>query len=115
MRSKHLRGIDTPGGELFIFGKMTTLNDLSVGDYAEISAHRVGDVAVRARLLALGFAKGTRIKILGHSPAGDLLIIELHGSSLALRHEEAEHVYVCSVSSAVEDAGTATVPEVQIS
>ncbi len=77
---------------------MSTLNDLSIGDFAEISSHEISEAATRARLLALGFTRGARVRVVGFGPAGDLLLLKVHGSVIALRRSEAEYISVRAIS-----------------
>ncbi len=102
--------------------KTLTLNDLSVGMSAEISVQKIALASLRAKFLALGLTRGAKIKVVGTNPTGDLLIVEIRGSTLALRREEAEFVSLGSVDSAEELLGNeasldaaAVVPALKIS
>jgi ferrous iron transport protein A len=51
---------------------------------------RVGGArAVRRRLLELGLVPGTRVQVVGASPLGDPLELEVRGSRLSIRKKEA--------------------------
>jgi ferrous iron transport protein A len=53
-----------------------------------------GARAVRRRLLELGLVPGTRVMVVGVSPLGDPLELELRGSRLSLRKKEALSIEV---------------------
>ena len=48
-----------------------------------------GSRPVRRRLLELGLVPGTRVSVVGVSPLGDPLELEVRGSRLSLRKKEA--------------------------
>jgi ferrous iron transport protein A len=48
-----------------------------------------GPRAVRRRLLELGLVPGTRISVIGVSPLGDPLELEVRGARLSLRKKDA--------------------------
>jgi ferrous iron transport protein A len=48
-----------------------------------------GPRAVRRRLLELGLVPGTRVEVVGVSPLGDPLELEVRGSRLSIRKKEA--------------------------
>lgn len=49
---------------------------------------------MRRRLLDLGFSKGTLIKCVGSSPAGDPVAYMIRGTIIALRNEDACQIIV---------------------
>jgi ferrous iron transport protein A len=49
---------------------------------------------VRRRLLELGLTPGTRVQIVGVSPLGDPLELEVRGSRLSVRKKEALNIEV---------------------
>ncbi len=68
-----------------------TLIDLEPGSECEISSV-VGDPVVVARLMELGFIQGEKVQLAGRAPFGEPLIIEIRGSTIALRKSEASCV-----------------------
>ena len=52
-------------------------------------ARVLGARAVRRRLMELGLTPGTRIEVVGVSPLGDPLELEVRGSRLSIRKKEA--------------------------
>jgi ferrous iron transport protein A len=48
-----------------------------------------GSRPVRRRLLELGLVPGTRVQVVGVSPLGDPLELEVRGSRLSIRKKEA--------------------------
>ncbi|ATD53789.1 FeoA family protein [Clostridium chauvoei] len=74
-----------------------TLNKIKSNNYVEVINLDVnGDM--RRRFLDLGIIKGTRIKILYRSPLGDPRAYLIRGAVIAIRDEEAEHIYVQSIN-----------------
>ncbi len=53
-----------------------------------------GEMAVKKRLLEMGFVKGTRIYIQKVAPLGDPMELVLKGYHLSLRRDEAKEVHV---------------------
>jgi ferrous iron transport protein A len=53
-----------------------------------------GDPIVVSRLRELGFICGERVKLVGRAPFGDPLIIEIRGSTVALRKREAQCIRI---------------------
>ena len=70
-----------------------TLNDLSVGKEAVISAVN-GEGALRLRLLDMGLIPGTKVKVIKIAPLGDPIEIMLRGYELSLRKADAEMIEV---------------------
>ncbi|HYP76565.1 MAG TPA: FeoA family protein [Polyangiaceae bacterium] len=72
--------------------------------------HVAGDGSFRRRLMELGLVPGTRIEVVGVAPLGDPLELLVRGSSLSIRHAEAQGVSVSlgDVASAERIAGTAS-------
>ncbi len=78
-----------------------TMADLKTGEYAEITGYALGNAAYRAKLLALGVTRGTRVKIINVAPLGDPFEIAVRGYHLSLRRDEADIVKVRAL--AVDD------------
>ena len=57
-------------------------------------AHVAGEGSFRRRLMELGLVPGTRIEVVGVAPLGDPLELLVRGSSLSIRHAEAQGVSV---------------------
>lgn len=70
-----------------------TLNDLSVGKEAVISAVN-GEGALRLRLLDMGLIPGTKVKVIKIAPLGDPIEITLRGYELTIRREHAKEIDV---------------------
>jgi ferrous iron transport protein A len=65
-----------------------TLDQLKKGQTAEITGYTLGNAAYRAKLLALGMTRGTRVKILNVAPLGDPFELAVRGFHLSLRKAE---------------------------
>lgn len=52
-------------------------------------------IQLRGRLRDFGLVPGTRVRCRYTSPAGDVLAIELRGSVVALRKQDAHRIRVC--------------------
>jgi len=53
-----------------------------------------GDPSVVARLRELGFIRGEAVKVVGRAPFGEPILIEIRGSTVALRRSEAACVHL---------------------
>ena len=70
-----------------------TLNELKVGDKAEIvKLEGAGDV--KRRLMDMGVVKGTVVEVERIAPLGDPIEIKIKGYNLSLRKEEASKIIV---------------------
>ncbi|MBQ4340073.1 MAG: ferrous iron transport protein A [Firmicutes bacterium] len=77
-------------------GKSMTLNQLSVGQKAKISAlNSTGNL--RRRMLDLGITQGTTVEVLHKSPSGDPTAYSVRGTVIALRNEDAEKIIMTAV------------------
>lgn len=65
-----------------------TLADIKAGEFAEITGYALGNAAYRAKLLALGLTRGTRLKVLTVAPLGDPFELAVRGYHLSLRRDE---------------------------
>lgn len=70
-----------------------SINDLTTGCQASIISIQESYLDSQ-RLAEIGFLPGTPLKILGHSPFGDAVILSLRGSRLALRKSDACQILV---------------------
>ena len=75
-----------------------TLADLKAGELAEITGYTLGNVAYRAKLLALGLTHGVQIKIVNVAPLGDPFEIAVRGYHLSLRRDEVGVIKVKKIS-----------------
>lgn len=73
---------------------LLTLGMLKVNDRVVVSGYQKGKKILVEKLLAMGITKGAVIKILRFAPLGDPVDIEVKGTSLSLRKEEAEVILV---------------------
>lgn len=72
---------------------MPSLDDIQPGSSCRIlRLNARGPLA--QRLMALGFFPGTRLAVVRNAPLVDPVDMELDGSHVSIRHEEARHVEV---------------------
>jgi len=71
-----------------------TLADLETNDQVEVTGFQRDSKEMTSKLLAMGITRGAGIKILRFAPLGDPIDIEVKGTSLSLRREEAKLVFV---------------------
>jgi ferrous iron transport protein A len=62
---------------------------MNPGQTVEIVGYAAGNAAYRAKLLALGLTRGTRLTLVNVAPLGDPLDFEVRGFHLSLRKAEA--------------------------
>ena len=72
---------------------MRTLADLRSGDFGRVVAVR-GEPLLAIRILELGLVVGTPFRVLRTAPLGGPIELELEGSLLSLRRNEASAVQV---------------------
>ena len=65
----------------------TTLNNLKVGEIAEVVKINSNNPALKRRIMDMGITKGVKIKIVKIAPLGDPVQIELRGYMLSIRKE----------------------------
>lgn len=65
------------------------INDLKVGDTICIKGYGHSDRAYRRRLMALGLTRGVKFDIVRFAPLGCPMLINVRGSQLSLRKDEA--------------------------
>lgn len=73
--------------------KHKSLLDLSTGSEAVI-VKIGGSGAIRQRMLDMGITRGTPLTVERYAPMGDPVEIKIKGYFLAIRKNEAQHVYV---------------------
>ena len=71
-----------------------TLQDLAVGARGRVTGYRAGERGYRKKLLAMGLTPGAEVAVVRVAPMGDPVEIEVRGSRLSLRREEAATVMV---------------------
>tara|TARA_Y100000588_G_scaffold106500_1_gene116484 strand:+ start:140 stop:370 length:231 start_codon:yes stop_codon:yes gene_type:complete len=71
---------------------MIKITDFVPGDRVRLMHFGQTDAAYRRRLLALGLTRGVEITVLRMAPLGCPVQVEVHGTSLSLRKEEACHL-----------------------
>jgi len=71
---------------------MITINDLVPGDRVRLVDYGETDMLYRRKLLSLGMTPGIEIKVIRAAPMGCPLQVEVRGTSLTLRKEEASHL-----------------------
>jgi len=69
------------------------LTDLKIGDEAVIKKILAKD-PIKSRLFAMGIAKGAHIKLLDHTLSKQTWEIDVEGTRVALRDEEANQIEV---------------------
>ncbi len=61
----------------------------------DVSLIRIGgEQGFRRRLMEMGFVPGTHIQVRHRSNSGDLLTLEVRGSCISIRQNEAQHLFV---------------------
>ena len=71
-----------------------TLGDLKANDQVEVTGFQRDSKEMIDKILSMGITRGAAIKILRFAPLGDPIDIEVRGTNLSLRKEEAKLVYV---------------------
>jgi len=71
-----------------------TIGDLKANDRVEVTGFQKNSKELTSKLLAMGITRGAAVKVLRFAPLGDPIDIEVKGTSLSLRKEEAKLVFV---------------------
>ena len=71
---------------------MLKITDLSQGDRVRLVDFGQTDVLYRRRLLSLGITRGVELLVVRVAPLGCPVQVEVRGTSLALRIDEAGHL-----------------------
>ncbi len=69
------------------------LHQLQIGSFGRVR-RLTAEGNARRRLLDLGLIIDTKVEALRKSPAGDPIAYEIRGAVIALRADEAAHIYV---------------------
>lgn len=72
-----------------------TLKDGKAGTTVRID--KIGDSALKERLMTMGLIPGTRVKVLRSAPLGDPMALSIRSYNLALRLADAERIQVSAV------------------
>lgn len=73
---------------------MKTVDNLKVGESAEVAAVRGEGTSLRRRLLDMGITPGTAVKMVRSAPLGDPIELNVRGYSLTVRRSDAALVEV---------------------
>jgi len=65
------------------------LKEMKAGETGEITGFYEGDHNYRRKLLSFGLTKGATFRVIRVAPLGDPMEIEVRGSQLSLRKDEA--------------------------
>jgi len=71
-----------------------TLDQLALGSQARILGFTATETNFRRKLLALGVMPGALLEVRRFAPLGDPIQIQLRGSSISLRRQEASIIQV---------------------
>jgi len=71
---------------------MIKITDLAEGDRVRLINFGQTDLVYRRRLLSLGITRGVELVVVRFAPLGCPVQVEVRGTSLALRKEEARHL-----------------------
>ena len=71
---------------------MITITDLKQGDRVSLVDFGQTDVLYRRKLLSLGITRGVEILVVRVAPLGCPIQVEVRGTALTLRKEEAVHL-----------------------
>jgi len=69
-----------------------SLDRIGLGFSAEISS--IDESSITTKLVELGFMNGERVEVLFKAPFGDPIAVEINGSVLSLRKEEAALIHL---------------------
>lgn len=65
------------------------LHEFSIGDHIRLISYGATNVSYRRRLLSLGLTRGTELILVRKAPLGCPIQVEVRGTALTLRKEEA--------------------------
>lgn len=71
---------------------MLTTSDLKAGFRVRLMDFGLTDTAYRQKLLSFGLTRGTEVCVVRIAPLGCPVQIEVRGTSIALRFDEARHL-----------------------
>lgn len=70
------------------------INELKQGDHLKLISFGTTPASYRRRLLSLGITRGVAFSVVRIAPLGCPIQIEVRGTALSLRKEEAQHLIV---------------------
>ncbi|GEO84403.1 MULTISPECIES: FeoA family protein [Alphaproteobacteria] len=82
---------------------MPLLNELPVGAVARVTGYSDRNAPCRRRLLSMGVTPGAVITVTRRAPLGDPIELNLRGTALCLRLEEARVITVEPIIATVSD------------
>ena len=74
-----------------------TISDMKNGSSAQI-VHVDLLSPLTMRLLEMGFTSGTRLRLIGRSPVGETLLVDIRRRTLMLRKDEADAITVREIT-----------------
>jgi ferrous iron transport protein A len=77
---------------LFLYYFMTSISELEQGDVVRLVGFGLTEASYRRRLLSLGITRGVEFLIIRKAPLGCPMQIEVRGTFITLRKEEANHL-----------------------
>ncbi len=75
-----------------VYFKMIRITDFVPGDRVRLMDFGQTDVLYRRKLLSLGITRGAELFVMRVAPLGCPVQVEVRGTSLTLRKEEAHHL-----------------------
>ncbi|MFK4754569.1 MULTISPECIES: FeoA family protein [Oceanospirillaceae] len=75
-----------------------TLDQARIGEHVRVTGFAATEAQFRRKLLALGVVPGAEIEIRRVAPLGDPIQIQLRGTSVSLRKQEATILLVESIT-----------------
>ncbi len=73
---------------------MRRLDELKVGESGKVTGYTDRTSAYRRKLLSMGLTPGTVVKVVRKAPLGDPIEIDLRGTALSVRKDEARIVSI---------------------
>lgn len=80
---------------------MTLLNELPIGAVARVTGFSDRNDPCRRRLLSMGLTPGAVVAVTRRAPLGDPVEVNLRGTALCLRREEARIITVEQIADSV--------------
>lgn len=77
---------------VFLFLIMMKITEFAVGDRVRLIGFGQTDLGYRRKLLSLGITRGVELRVVRFAPLGCPVQVEVRGTSLALRKEEARYI-----------------------
>ncbi len=71
---------------------MISICDFEVGDVIEITSVDLIKYQ-KERMLSIGFSRGAIVEVIRIGPKNNLMVFDVKGAMVALRNEEAKHIY----------------------